>query len=337
MSDTGGDAARAGRDIPWLVRSTSARAVNRLRGVVRLAPRRLRPRLYTMGRALHQRIAVVHPGREYPVSGFLVASSDAGAATDGQMRRIVFEAHEARSRRALVSTMSAGDLCIDVGAHVGLYTLELARRAKTLGGHVLAVEPHPSNFRDLVENLRRNGLLENVMVVRAAIGDRDGHAELHLAANSGLHSTRPSPARTGLAVRTVMHTLTSLVDSCGLRSVEPSGLVLKVDVEGAELDVLAGASLLLEKVREVVVLVEYFPDLMVSVGSEPKDLINFFVQRGFSGVVVDEDTGILPLEALDTVLRRRAHQALQRGRRPADIHEAVNLIFAKGRPAPTPA
>jgi len=61
-----------------------------------------------------------------------------------------------------VRPLKHDDVVMDVGAHVGIFTLKAAREAED--GLIVAVEPDPGNFRLLVRNIRANGL-ENVIPV----------------------------------------------------------------------------------------------------------------------------------------------------------------------------
>lgn len=69
---------------------------------------------------------------------------------------------------------------VDVGAHVGYFSVMASRRVGA-AGRVLAFEPEPGNFALLEENLRRNGCT-NATAHAAAVGARGGTVELHLAA-----------------------------------------------------------------------------------------------------------------------------------------------------------
>ena len=70
---------------------------------------------------------------------------------------------------------------VDVGAHVGLYTVAAALHGP---GRVLAFEPNPSAREQLGENLALNDCA-NVLVVPKAVGDAPGTALLHVPANAG--------------------------------------------------------------------------------------------------------------------------------------------------------
>jgi len=138
---------------------------------------------------------------------------------------------------AMLGTVTAQSTVIDVGANVGLVTIPLALAT----ARVIAVEPLPQNIEQLRGNVRRNDLT-NVVVVEAAAGAADGTAVLHSAADpafGSLHEVVKYRAAGDLEV--TLRSLDSLWEELGRPVV---GLV-KIDVEGAEVEVLEGGRELL--------------------------------------------------------------------------------------------
>ena len=93
-------------------------------------------------------------------------------------RRIFYESHEPPQVAFFKRFLSAGDVVIDVGAHVGFFTLIAASIAGS-EGEVHAFEPVPSNFAALEQNARLNGF-GNVVLNRAAVGAEEGEVTLGL-------------------------------------------------------------------------------------------------------------------------------------------------------------
>ena len=126
--------------------------------------------------------------------------------------------------------MREDDVVIDVGAHVGVFTLKAAERTIM----VVAVEPHPFNYRLLLRNIALNRL-RNVIPVNLALADYDGIAKLYIAKNSGSHTIKRemrgifSPCIGCLEVG--VKTLDRLADELKLSRVS----FIKIDAEGAEL------------------------------------------------------------------------------------------------------
>jgi len=141
------------------------------------------------------------------------------------------------------------DVVIDIGAHVGAFTLKAARKA--VNGLVIAVEPHPANFKLLVRNIRFNRL-ENVVPIQAAICDKTGRIRLYSHGDSVSHSV-VLPGRRGCYVEVRAITLDELVGELGLKRVD----FVKIDAEGAELHILRGGRATLRKMAPFLSIAAY--------------------------------------------------------------------------------
>lgn len=149
-----------------------------------------------------------------------------------------------REKQAIVAALLRPDeVAFDVGANVGLYTLLASRRVGP-GGRVVAFEPLPGNLDYLRRHLELNDV-RNVEVVAAAVGRAAGRASF-LAARS--RSMGRLDGGGGLDVEVVR--LDSLLES---GRVPPPRLV-KMDIEGGEVDALLGAEVLLRVHRPIVLL-----------------------------------------------------------------------------------
>jgi len=143
--------------------------------------------------------------------------------------------------RRFQSILSPGDVFVDVGAHIGYYTL-LASKLVGAEGHVYALEPARTTYEALCSNLALNGVA-NVTALRIAAGAEDGRALLYDAppGHSGRASIRDlsgSAGAGGVAGATG-------VDVRPVASVVPQSerervRLVKIDVEGYEAEVLSG-------------------------------------------------------------------------------------------------
>lgn len=155
--------------------------------------------------------------------------------------------YEQRLQRFLRDTIRPGDTFYDLGAHVGFFSV----CAASLGARVVAVEADAAN----AARLRRNAELNAapIEVVEAAVWSEDG--EVELVPGGSAKEFHAVPGR-GVASVTV--------DS--LAAVHGPPAVLKVDVEGAEVEVLTGARRVLAEAKPVVVC-EVHGDLRAAVAA----------------------------------------------------------------------
>ncbi len=137
------------------------------------------------------------------------------------------------------------DSCVvDVGANVGFYAIWQARRA--LLGSVLAFEPSPGVYSRLSRNLAVNGL-RNASSIHAAVGDQVGIVQLVETASSINSKITDQMDSSGVDVECV--TLSDIVERMQIGTID----ILKIDTEGYERAVLAGARGILPRVRRIVV------------------------------------------------------------------------------------
>ncbi len=151
---------------------------------------------------------------------------------------------------ALCSATRPGSTVIDVGANIGIYTVVLAR-AVGPSGQVLAFEPVPENVERLRRNLEVNDIA-NVEVFQVAIADRNETVALHLSDDPAYHSTVAVSQGHGLGRSTTVpgRSLNKIWRELG----SPEVSVAKIDVEGAELDVLRGATEILATCRPALLI-----------------------------------------------------------------------------------
>ena len=163
-------------------------------------------------------------------------------ASRGKILRILNGTYEREQTRLFERHLRPGATVLDVGAHVGYYTL-LSSVLVGGEGRVHAFEPNPANAEFLRRHVRINRL-SNVHVEQAAVSDTAGTARFDFGTGSGTGRLADAGA---LEVRTVR-----LDDHCAQHGLAPSAL--KIDVEGAELVVLEGARETLARHRPVIFL-----------------------------------------------------------------------------------
>jgi FkbM family methyltransferase len=156
--------------------------------------------------------------------------------------------YEQTKQKALQRELKAGDVVYDIGANVGFYSL-LASVLVGETGRVYSFEPSPVNVEILRKHLRINRVA-NCTVIDAAVGSVDGVSAFE--ASEDRHKGHLVETG-GLQVRVL--TLDRLISETGMRP--PS--LMKIDIEGAELDCLRGASHVIQKFRPVIFLATHGP------------------------------------------------------------------------------
>lgn len=188
--------------------------------------------------------------------------------------------YERKSVAAIQSFLHPGCVFFDIGAHMGLFTLQAA----PLCAAVHAFEPVPETREMLQHNVSVNRL-NNVIVNACAISDRQGEVEIYEGAqdNTGTSSLAPPTNYSGRVFRVPSLTLDSYAAA---QRVIPS--VIKIDVEGAELLVLKGARALLQEKRPVI-LVEFAPANHARFGYSVDDLAAELQNVGYELRPICED------------------------------------------------
>lgn len=168
----------------------------------------------------------------------------------------IFEAGETRF---LISKIKEGDVCVDVGANVGYYTMLLAQQTGQTG-KVISIEPELGNFKRLMDNKVLNNF-RNIRLYNCAVGQKTGKSVLNInPLNHGGNSLIPFKSyKTGDTVFDKDKVIEEYGEKALFQPVDVMRLddillnegvekvdVLKIDVEGFELEVLNGAKNLIE-------------------------------------------------------------------------------------------
>jgi FkbM family methyltransferase len=163
---------------------------------------------------------------------------------------------------------------VDVGANIGHLSLLASGRVGP-GGRVLAVEANPQTASILRKNVERNGA-SNVTVVEVACCATRGTAKFFMSSDCGKSSLSSDNAESKHCVDVPCDALDNVVTTGKVDSID----VVKIDVEGAELQVLTGMEHVLKKFHPVVVI-EVKSTLLASFGGAPSEVEDFFRVRGY--------------------------------------------------------
>lgn len=187
-------------------------------------------------------------------------------------RDMYFRCCEPETYRFVRSVLRPGMTFVDAGANLGFYTL-LAATLVGPSGAVYSYEPTPETFERLASNVRLNGRT-NVTLHHAALADRAGIGRLWemRRSNHGMNTLINGYGDGRDLGPVTTATIDESLSASGARRVD----LMKLDVEGAELAVVRGASRTLADARPVLII-ELSPPTMAPFGYSPEDLVDLLV------------------------------------------------------------
>ena len=216
---------------------------------------------------------------------------------------------EPGTRHLIERFLAPGSVFVDVGANIGMHTLAAAR-AMRREGRIFAFEPFGPVCRMLERTLWMNGCSEMTVLHQAAASNKKGRKNLFLGATCGHHSLFPLdpasvPAREQVAVETVT-----------LDGTLPTDLkvdLLKIDAEGAELEIVEGARDVIDRHSDIALIVEFGPSHLKRAGHSTRDWLGRFAAHGLAFRAIHPETG---------ALEERTPDALEK-------EFSTNLFFAR--------
>lgn len=180
--------------------------------------------------------------------------------------------HEAHVAEVLCHHLKPAMVACDAGAHLGYFTVLMARRVGA-EGRVASFEPSPRHAGLLRRTVLRNGLPQ-VTVVEQALGASVGTGWLDPAPNDAMSRVRPNPVE-GRTIAVSLTTLDAWEASVG--GLERLDLI-KLDVEGQELAALAGAAGAVERHRPAIVCEVHW---CRGIDYRPRLLVDWLIEAGY--------------------------------------------------------
>jgi len=175
---------------------------------------------------------------------------------------------EARHTAALMTYITPGTCVIDVGANIGFFTLQFAQQVGG-DGHVFSIEPESHNF-NLLKQLQRAGLASRVTALQAVAADSAGERHLQL---DPYHPANHKISSQGVVVTAVT------LDALAASRAQPVSFI-KIDVQGAEMQVLDGGWQLI-KTQHPALFIECDDSALQGFGSSAAALIHRMSEAGY--------------------------------------------------------
>lgn len=213
-----------------------------------------------------------------------------------QISRAVFVSglYEPATMIAMRRLVPDGACVIDGGANIGLMTLASAAWAGP-AGRILSFEPSSREHARLAEHVALNRL-STVEVRREALGASEGVKALSVAESqySGLNTLAGRFAYDGIAVERTEPVHVTTIDAIAAEQGLTRLDVVKLDVEGAEVDVLLGGLGTIRRLRPVLVF-EAFESALTAHGRTMHDLSDVIRAVEYETFAIQEDGGLRPV------------------------------------------
>ena len=184
-----------------------------------------------------------------------------------------------RAEEFVTSYLSKGDLLVDAGANIGCISLAGSRVVGD-GGRVIAVEAHPRTFRYLKTTVEDNGC-KNIECLNVALGSDAGFLEITDEQRRDDSNRVLLDGESGITVR--CERLSDIFSEYGVGHVN----LLKIDVEGFELQVLRGAEPILDRVD--CIYVEVLDHRLRDFGASSVELLALLRVHGFQCFYFEDD------------------------------------------------
>ena len=207
---------------------------------------------------------------------------------------------EPGTRACVKRLLRPGDTAVDIGANIGLLTMAFARSVGP-AGKVYSFEPE-KRMADLLERTIAMNGLSQVTLSRKAVSAEAGKLSFNVSSIPGHSSLFALPEQE------IGHTQD--VEVVRLDDVVPADeqvALVKIDVEGAELEVLKGMRRVVGDNPDIVVIAEFGISHLKRVGVSTRDWFAAFEALGLQGFAIEEPTGVCSpakfekLEAMDSV------------------------------------
>lgn len=188
--------------------------------------------------------------------------------------------YEPRTRRVFEQIVKRGMAVVDVGAHIGYYSL-LAAKLAGKDGRVWAFEPDPAYYTLLKKNIEVNGLSAIIDPFILAVGNIEKKTTLFLGKSTG-SGVFKTPDITG---QTSITDITSLDKFFADRDWPPVH-VIKMDIEGSEKMALEGMGELLRRNRDLKLIIEFNPYFLENAGTSGEDLLVLLAEFGLNRISI---------------------------------------------------
>ena len=189
-----------------------------------------------------------------------------------------------------------GEVLVDVGANIGYFTLLMAKLSGP-SGKIFSFEPEDKNFEILEKNVKINNY-QNIVLEKKGVSDHNGVNKFFLSSkNTGMHSLQKIRDDS----KEVKIDVIKLDDYFSALDLVKKISLIKIDVEGAEFQVLNGMQTILKN-ENLKLLIEFIPEHLKKHGTNPSDVLKILEDNDFKIYQINENTKQLELKKLEDIM-----------------------------------
>ena len=189
--------------------------------------------------------------------------------------------------------LKRGDIVVDVGAHIGYYTLISGARVGK-EGHVYSFEPNPETFKRLKRNVQLNNL-NNISLYNIGLSDKEEFLTLNLptSINTGTAGITIPENFSGKSLKVKAIPLDKFIEKNNIKKVD----IIKIDVEGAEIKVLKGMMETIRKFKPKI-FIEINNKKLKAAGFSKEEVYNLLKKENYKAFQIVNKDKIEPLSEI---------------------------------------
>ena len=221
--------------------------------------------------------------------------------------------HEKIITNLIKKEIHSGDVVLDIGAHIGYYTLQFANLVGPTG-KVYAFEPEPKNFELLKKNVQINKH-DNVVLIQKIVSDKDGIVEFFISKFDSIGNKLFKSNEAGSSIKIESTTLDEY-----FKDLKKKIDFIKMDIQGGEGKAILGMKNLLKENKNLKIIQEWWPDALKQNNTNPEDHLKFLQHIGYKIYEID---GTIKKDILPITIE----QLLEKY--PNSLIEDINLFCKK--------
>ena len=212
--------------------------------------------------------------------------------------------HEKTIVNLVKNEIKEGDVVLDIGAHIGYYTVLFA---KLVGpkGKVISFEASPTNFEILKKNVSVNGY-QNVILNNKAVSDKNGKLTLYITGETSTQNFLFKPEKTKETIEIDTITLDEY-----FRDFKEKINFMKIDIAGAEPRAFKEMNSILSNNDSLKIVQEWWPNGIRKHGFEPDSHLKLLTQMGYKIFEIDGANDKLNQVKYDDLMKKYPNSKLE--------------------------